>query len=338
MLRAPHVDAPTDPPPPGPDGAERRRLPDGLDLGPTRRPPGHPLAFFVALLVLYVVPGATAQVHSPAVGLAWTQIFVFLLPSVVSASASNLVPAHALLLARAPPAGVLPVAAAIGGVGFVAAGATMALVSALLPQSWVRAFDLTPLFQGPPAERLALAAVATVIAPVCEEVAFRGHLQTLLGARLRPGGAIALAALLFAVLHLDPVRFVAVFELGLVFGWLAWRAGSVWPAVAGHAANNLAATLLVLAAGARPAIDAEPRPLASLAALALGLAVLAPLLGWYRRLTPAPPRLEAALVAEDPLDEDPRFRFRRIPSFQRRLALAGIAVLVAVVAAAKLVG
>jgi membrane protease YdiL (CAAX protease family) len=332
------VDTPTGPPPPGPgaDGPERRRLPDGLDVAPPRRPPGHPFAFFVALLVLYVLPGATAQVHSPAVGLAWTQIFVFLLPSVASASASNLVPARALLLARPPPAGALPVAAAIGGVGFVAAGATMALVSAALPSSWVRTFDLAPLFQGPPAERFALAAVATVIAPVCEEVAFRGHLQTLLGARLRPGGAIALAALLFAVLHLDPVRFVAVLELGLVFGWLAWRAGSVWPAVAGHAANNLAATLLVFAAGARPAAETEPQPLASLGALVLGAAVLVPLLGWYRRLTPAPPRLESALVAENPLDEDPRLRLRRVPPFQRRLALAGIAILVGVVAAAKL--
>jgi membrane protease YdiL (CAAX protease family) len=300
-------------------------------------PPGHPLAFFGALLALYVLAGAAAQLHSAALGLAWTQLFVFLLPALVSASASNLVPARALLLDRAPPPGTLAVAVAVGTVGFIAAGATMALVSAALPRSWVRAFDLAPLFQGPPGERLALGLVAALLAPLCEEAAFRGHIQTLLGARLSPGAAISFTALLFAVLHLDPVRFVAVLELGLVFGWLAWRAGSLWPAVAAHAANNAVATLLVTAAGAQAAAaGAEPRPLASLLVLVVAAAALAPLLAWYRRLTPVPPPFEAALARADPLDEDPRLRLRRVPPGQRWMGAAAALSLAALIAGARL--
>jgi hypothetical protein len=197
----------------------------------------------------------------------------------------------------------------------------------------VRAFDLTPLFQGPPGERYALAAIAALLAPLCEEAAFRGHLLTVLLARLRPGGAIALTATLFALLHLDPVRFPAVLLLGLVFGWLAWRAGSLWPAVAAHGVNNTIGALLVTAtdAGAAAAAGERPAPFAALAALAFGVVVLAPVLSLYRRLTPAPPPPEPALELVDPADPDPRLRLHRVSRAQLRLAAGGVALLAALV-------
>jgi membrane protease YdiL (CAAX protease family) len=285
-----------------------------------------------------VGPGTVAQLSSPAAGLGWTQIFGFLLPAAAFAAASNLVPARALLLDRPAPRGTPALGFMVGAVGFVVAGALMALVAAALPRSWVKLFDLAPMFlQGAPGERLALALVAAVVAPFCEEAAFRGHLLTVLRARLRPGAAIVASALFFAALHLDPVRFLAVFCLGVVFGWLSWRAGSLWPAVAAHAANNAVATLLVVASrGELAAAADEPRPLASLAALVAGAAVLAPLLGIYRRLTPEPPPLEAALVPADPTDLDPRLRLRRIPRWLSVTAAIGVVFLVALTALARL--
>jgi hypothetical protein len=197
----------------------------------------------------------------------------------------------------------------------------------------VKAFDLAPLFQAPGLERLALAATAAILAPVCEEAAFRGHLLTLLRARLPPAGAIGLTALAFAALHLDPVRFVAVFELGVLYGWLAWRAGSLWPAVAAHATNNAVATSLVWAAGRASSSSGaqEPRPLAALVTLLLALLPLAALLAHYRRLTPDPPPPAVALEPADPADGDPRFRLRRVRRALRWLALLGIALLPAIV-------
>ena len=306
---------------------------------PPRRAPGHPLAFFSALLLLYVGPGTVAQLSSPAAGLGWTQLFGFLLPAAAFAAASNLVPSRALLLDRPAPRGTPVLGLAIGAVGFIVAGALMALVAAALPRSWVKLFDLAPMFlQGAPGERLALALVAAVVAPFCEEAAFRGHLLTVLRARLRPGAAIVASALLFATMHLDPVRFVAVFCLGVLFGWLTWRAGSLWPSVAAHAANNAVATILVVATrGDLAAAGEEPRPLASLATLLVGVAVLGPLLGVYRRLTPEPPPPESALVPADPTDLDPRLRLRRIPRWLAGIAAIGVAFLVALAVLARLV-
>jgi membrane protease YdiL (CAAX protease family) len=324
------VELPLDPPP-------RPPPPPPFVEPPPRRAPGNPAAFFLALVVLFVLPGAASQRLSTAAGLAWTQVFAFLLPAWISARGSNLVPARALLLARAPPAGALPVAVIAGAVAFFAGGAAMALVSSALPRGWVEAFDVSRLFDGPPLERLALAGIASVLAPFCEEVAFRGHLLTLLGARLRAGAAIAVSALLFAALHLDPVRFVAVFLLGLLYGWITWRAGSLWPAVGAHVANNSIGAALVLAAGEQ-ASRAEPRPVAALVAMLLALGALLPLLGWYRRLTPSPPPLEAALAPADPADPDPRFRAARAAGAIGRWALAGAALLLAIAAAARGLG
>jgi membrane protease YdiL (CAAX protease family) len=287
------------------------------------------------MLVLYLLPGAASQLAFPVAGLAWTQVFAFLLPAFLFASASGLDPRRALLLERAPPRGAVAAGLLVGAVGFVVAGSTMALVSGIMPATWVRTFDLTPLFRGPPGERYALGAIAALLAPVCEEVAFRGHVLSVLRARLRPGGAIALTATLFALLHLDPVRFLAVLLLGLVFGWLAWRAGSVWPAVAAHAVNNGIGALLVTSSAATDGIRAgeRPDPFAALAALAFGVALLAPVLSLYRRLTPHPPPAEDALLAADPADDDPRLRLHRVPRAQLRLAAAGVALLGAIAAA-----
>jgi uncharacterized protein len=317
------VESPSDPSPPVP--------PAPPVLAPVRAP-GHPFGFFVALVLLYLVPGAASQVVSPIAGLAWTQIFVFLVPALVSVTGSNLALPRALLLDRPPPRGALALSYLVGFVGFLVAGATMALVSALLPAAWVRTFDLTRLFQGPASERYALAAIAALVAPICEEVAFRGHLLPLLGRRLRPGAAIAVSALLFALLHLDPVRFTAVLLLGVVFGWLAWRAGSLWPSIAAHAVNNAIGAFLVTSSSAAGAASQRSDPRASLAALTLGLALLLPLLSWYRRLTPDPRPLGAAVVLANPADPDLRFRLRRVPPTLQGLVWAGCAALLAIAA------
>ena len=56
-------------------------------------------------------------------------------------------------------------------------------------------------------------------------------------------------AFVFSAFHLDPVGLTARFELGVLFGLLAWRAGSLWPAIAAHGANNLVSSVLFLTAG-----------------------------------------------------------------------------------------
>ena len=269
------------------------------------------LAFFLALLALLLL-GLVAQAASPAVGLLWTELFAFLLPAAAAAAGSNLRPAAFLRLSPRPPARTVALGALAGAAGYVLAGALMSAAQEALPPDWVKAFDLSPLFHGPAWERIAVTAAAAVLAPVCEEAAFRGYVLSALGLAWRPRAAIAASALLFAVMHLDPVRFPALLALGVLFGWLAWRAGSLWPAVAAHAANNGIAALLAL----QGLPDGPPErlpPSAIALAIAIGAVLLAPALAAYRAATPSPPALRAAAVLRDPRRASIRFSLAALP-------------------------
>jgi membrane protease YdiL (CAAX protease family) len=56
--------------------------------------------------------------------------------------------------------------------------------------------------------------------------------------RHRPAVAVGLSAFLFAVLHLNPWQFISPLLLGIAFGWLYLRTGSVGLCVFAHAFSN----------------------------------------------------------------------------------------------------
>ena len=88
--------------------------------------------------------------------------------------------------------------------------------------------------------------VIGLLASLSEEVVFRGAiLRSLLrSSRLSVGGAIALSALMFSVIHLNPAQLPHAFIIGLLLGWMYYRTGSILPGVAYHWANNSVAYVL----------------------------------------------------------------------------------------------
>lgn len=93
---------------------------------------------------------------------------------------------------------------------------------------------------------LASLLVIVLIAPVVEELLLRGIvLRGFLG-RYRPGTAIALSALIFAVMHLNPYQLASALVIGLVLGWVFYRTGSLWPCIFGHALFNGQAFILAV--------------------------------------------------------------------------------------------
>lgn len=292
------------------------------------------LAFFALLLALFA-PGLLAQSVHFVGGLLWSSVFVFLLPAVVLTAGSNLRPSAYLRLRPVRPS-VLLLGFLAGGAATLLAMGVMAAAQHVIPQRWLETFDVSKLFEGSAVERAIVAAAATLVAPLCEEITFRGYLLTTLLARWRPWIAIALCALLFSVIHLDPVRFPALLVQGAVFGWLSWRSGSVWPAVAAHVANNGIVSLFALAAPEEIASATLPPAGAVLGALAFGLLALTPLLAAFRAVSPpvAPP--EEALVLRDPADPSTRFRVSLVPTGLHLAVLVGAQILLALVIAHQL--
>ena len=92
---------------------------------------------------------------------------------------------------------------------------------------------------------LALLFVAiVVVAPVCEEVAFRGFLFRGLGtSRFGASGGVLLTAAAWSLMHVQYDWFVIseIFLLGLLFGWLRWASGSTLLTIVLHVIANFSA-------------------------------------------------------------------------------------------------
>lgn len=89
-----------------------------------------------------------------------------------------------------------------------------------------------------------------VLAPLVEELLFRGWMFGALRARFSAAVTILVTAFLFAIVHTDPTGLypVAVLLPGFVLSLIRERTGSVKAAIAGHALyNGVGWTLLVLA-------------------------------------------------------------------------------------------
>jgi membrane protease YdiL (CAAX protease family) len=83
-----------------------------------------------------------------------------------------------------------------------------------------------------------------VIAPLLEELLFRGLLQTALMRHLPAWAAILGAAVVFALVHGQVYAFPALVAMGAVFGILYYKTGSLRVTILAHALNNAAALLL----------------------------------------------------------------------------------------------
>jgi hypothetical protein len=109
---------------------------------------------------------------------------------------------------------------------------------------------LRELFQfDEPATVVLMVLLAVVLAPLAEEFVFRGMLfAAFQKTRLGPIGSAILLSALWSVMHwgYSSQNLVALFCLGLLFAYIVWRTGSLWPAVVGHAANNLVAVAALM--------------------------------------------------------------------------------------------
>ena len=96
-----------------------------------------------------------------------------------------------------------------------------------------------------------------LVAPLLEEVMFRGAIQGYMLRRHSPAASIVCAALVFGIFHLNPIQSVYATLIGLVFGWIYYRTGSLLSVILGHVLNN---SMAVVTALVFPADKALPFP------------------------------------------------------------------------------
>ena len=83
-----------------------------------------------------------------------------------------------------------------------------------------------------------------IIAPIGEELLFRGFLQQFLEQHWKDiTKAILITSLFFSIIHMNPYWFIQIYILGIMLGFLSWKTNSIFPPLILHALNNGTALL-----------------------------------------------------------------------------------------------
>lgn len=207
----------------------------------------------IGLIGLGVLPGLDEQGSAPF----WTAVSVvyYGLPVAVALAVGWSKPGGVLRASgfRATPAVWVFGGASVGvlvAIAFnTAYSAFMTLAGLGPPEASMRVMEqLTESVSGGPAATAVSLVLVVLVAPLVEEVVFRGVLLSGMIRRFGSAAGIGITAAIFAAVHLDPWRTIPLAFLGVVLGFLAWQGRSVWPAFIAHGMVNGFAYVLALAA------------------------------------------------------------------------------------------
>lgn len=146
---------------------------------------------------------------------------------------------EALMLRRVPAPTLLTGAVLAPGLYVV-----ISVALAMLPDAWLESY--MEASEGIDSGTVAGVIAVALVAPVVEEVIFRGLMMNRLS-RVMPGWlAVVISAAVFGVCHGHPIWFAYAFVLGAVFGFIDLRAGSIWPSILGHLVFNAISQILAV--------------------------------------------------------------------------------------------
>lgn len=89
-----------------------------------------------------------------------------------------------------------------------------------------------------PHELIVSLLLLAVLAPIVEELIFRGLLYGWIAGRWGGTAGMIVSSLVFAAAHIEPAHVILVLPLGLLFGWLRRRTDSLLPSLFAHIMNN----------------------------------------------------------------------------------------------------
>jgi membrane protease YdiL (CAAX protease family)/Pyruvate/2-oxoacid:ferredoxin oxidoreductase delta subunit len=134
------------------------------------------------------------------------------------------------------------------GVEAIAIGYGLTMATMGWAQPGTVSGDVAAIFGNGGAGLVLAGLMVALVAPIVEELAFRGVALVALAPRLGVWPAIAIQAVLFAAYHASAWLFFPMLVFGAALGWLAWSRRSLWPAIVLHVLYNglaVAAAFLV---------------------------------------------------------------------------------------------
>jgi uncharacterized protein len=87
-----------------------------------------------------------------------------------------------------------------------------------------------------------------ILAPLVEEVFFRGFVFNGLRGRMDWWWAAVISGALFAAAHLDPLFLLPAFLIGILLAFLYQKTNSIWPGMIVHFLVNSLAVIFALTA------------------------------------------------------------------------------------------
>lgn len=126
----------------------------------------------------------------------------------------------------------------------------MAALGALIPSAWLQ--EIMPALPNLAEDTFDMILkdrwgylVIGLLAPLAEELVFRGAiLRALLQWKRNPWIGIVSSALLFALIHMNPVQMPHAFLIGILLGWMYYRTDSIIPGIVYHWVNNTVAYVM----------------------------------------------------------------------------------------------
>lgn len=115
--------------------------------------------------------------------------------------------------------------------------ATLAL-SVAVSQLGIEPQGMKQVIEFVPKQVVASLLLLAVLAPIVEELVFRGLIYGWIAGRWSTMAAFIVSSLAFAAAHFEPAHIILVLPLGLLFGWMRRRTDSLLPSLVSHIVNN----------------------------------------------------------------------------------------------------
>lgn len=139
----------------------------------------------------------------------------------------------------------------VGFIGFLLTAAGLSLlIEQFLPQVDINAEQQVPFIGAKSRVEILLAFVAiAVIAPIVEEMVFRGLLLPAAAKAFGIPAAVIVTSVIFGLLHPPAIAMVTIGVFGLFLSWAYIRGLSLWPAIILHSVKNLIALISIIGVG-----------------------------------------------------------------------------------------